>query len=283
VVVAVVASADSAVGRSAAAGPEEAGEMGFGKWIFGSIGFALSGTPLGAVLGFALGSIIDTATDRASGQNKERTAHGGPGAGQARPQQSTAGDVALSLVVLTAAVMKADGAATQRELGHARTFFNRQFGPRHATELIRLLGDTLKRTIPLREVCEQMRAHLAHAERLQLMHYLIGLAHADGSVDRAERQIIQDIAYYLGISEKDLASLHAMFGVRTTPASAYAVLEVDAKASDEEVKKAYRRMVVKHHPDKVAHLGEQFQKDAAEKFKKVQEAWERVKKERGLV
>lgn len=249
--------------------------MGYGKWIFGSIGFALSGTPIGAVLGFALGSLFDNV-------RPQGTTAGGPRPGPAQQGPATAGDVALSLVVLTAAVMKADGQATQRELGHARGFFNRQFGPQHAAELLRLLRETLQRTIPLREVCEQMRAHLAHAERLQLLHYLIGLAHADGSMDRAEKQVIQDIAFYLGISEKDLHSLHAMFGVRVTVSSAYAVLEVDAKVSDDEVKKAYRRMVVKHHPDKVAHLGEQFQKDAAEKFKKVQEAWEAVKKERGI-
>lgn len=256
--------------------------MGYGKWIFGSIGFALSGTPIGAVLGFALGSLIDSASESAQRPGNARDTRSSSGGSRPQSSQSTAGDVALSLVVLTAAVMKADGQATQRELGHARSFFNRQFGPQHAAELLRLLRDTLQRTIPLREVCEQMRAHLAHAERLQLLHYLIGLAHADGSLDRAEKQVIQDIAFYLGISEKDLASLHAMFGVRVTTSTSYAVLEVDAKASDEEVKKAYRRMVVKHHPDKVAHLGEQFQKDAAEKFKKVQEAWEVVKKERGI-
>ena len=251
--------------------------MGYGKWIFGSLGFAFTG-PLGGVIGFALGSLIDGAGDIQTRSNPRLSR---PRSTQDH-RQATAGDVALSLVVLTAAVMKADGQATQRELGHARTFFNRQFGPQHAAELLRLLRDMLQRTIPLKEVCEQMRAHLAHAERLQLLHFLIGLAHADGSMDRSEKQVIQDIAFYFGVSEKDLTSLHAMFGARVTTSSAYAVLEVDAKATDEEVKKAYRRMVVKHHPDKVAHLGEQFQKDAAEKFKKVQEAWERVKKERGM-
>ena len=256
--------------------------MGYGKWIFGSIGFALSGTPLGAVLGFALGSLFDNVSVGVQRSGSKGDQHAASSGKQQQTGQATAGDIALSLVVLTAAVMKADGQATQRELGHARTFFNRQFGPQHAAELLRLLRDTLQRTIPLREVCEQMRAHLAHAERLQLLHYLIGLAHADGSMDRVEKQVIQDIAFYLGISEKDLASMHAMFGVRVTTGASYAVLETDAKASDDEVKKAYRRMAIKHHPDKVAHLGEQFQKDAAEKFKKVQEAWERVKEERGI-
>lgn len=252
--------------------------MGYSKWIFGTLGFALSGTPIGALVGFAVGSLFDNATDRQAPSDQPPR----PGAGSRSQQHNaTAGDVALSLVVLTAAVMKADGRATQAELGHARQFFNRQFGPQHAAELIRLLRDMLQRTIPLRDVCEQMKHHLAHPERLQLLHYLVGLAHADGGIDTAERQVIQTIAYYLGISEKDLASLHAMF-VKATPNAAYEVLEVDPKASDEEVKKAYRRAAIKHHPDKVAHLGEQFQKDAAEKFKKVQEAWDRVKKERGM-
>lgn len=248
--------------------------MSYGKWIFGTLGFAVSG-PLGGVIGFAVGSLIDGASNRAP---EQRSASSGP----QRSQQATAGDVAISLVVLTAAVMKADGRASQNELGHARTFFNRQFGPQHASELLRLLRDMLQRPIPLREVCEQMRGHLSHPERLQLLHFLIGLAHADGELDRAERQLIQTIAFYLGISEKDLASLHAMFSAKATPHVAYQVLEVDPKATDEEVKKAYRRMAIKHHPDKVAHLGEQFQKDAAEKFKKVQDAWERVRKERGI-
>ena len=257
--------------------------MGYSKWIFGSIGFALSGTPLGAVLGFALGSLVDGMAQGASpGQRGEREGQRpGQGGRQHRPTQATAGDVALSLVVLTAVVMKADGNATQRELAHVRAFFNRQFGPQHAGEMLRLLRETLQRDIPLHDVCMQMRGHLTHAERLQLMHYLIGLAFADGHLDRAEAAVIDRIAGYFYISEKDLAALRAMFH-KVVPSTAYEILEVDPKATDEEVKRAYRRAAVKHHPDKVAHLGEQVQKDAAEKFKKVQEAWERVKKDRGL-
>jgi DnaJ like chaperone protein len=184
-------------------------------------------------------------------------------------------------VVLTAAVMKADGKPTQGELGHVRRFFAQQFGPQHSAELLRVLRDVLKRDIPLRDVCLQIRSHLSHPERLQVMHYLIGLAHADGMVHMAERQVLERIAADLGISGKDLASLDAMFrGPSTT--STYTVLEVDPKASDEEVKKAYRRMAMKHHPDRVAQMGEEVQKAAGEKFKKVQQAWERISAERGL-
>ncbi len=248
---------------------------GYNKWIFGSLGFALTGTPIGAVVGFALGALMDGAKGAAP---VRQPGQGGP---QYRQGPSTGSDLAISLVVLTAAVMKADGKPTHGELGHVRRFFVQQFGPQHSAELLRVLRDVLKREIPLRDVCLQIRSHLSHPERLQVMHYLIGLAHADGMIHMAERRVLERIAADMGISDKDLASLDAMFRGPST-ASAYTVLEVDPKASDEEVKKAYRRMAMKHHPDRVAHMGEEVQKAAAEKFKKVQEAWERVERERGI-
>ncbi len=246
---------------------------GYNKWIFGSLGFAMTGTPIGAVVGFALGALMD------GSQGKAALPPGGrPHASQG---PATSSDLALSLVVLTAAVMKADGRPSQSELGHVRKFFAQQFGPQHSAELLRLLRDVLKRDIPLRDVCEQIRTHLSHPERLQVMHYLIGLAHSDGRIHIMERQVLERIAANMGISQKDLGSLDAMFR-GPSPSSAYAILEVDPKASDEEVKKAYRRAAMKHHPDRVAHLGEEFQKAAAEKFKKVQQAWERIERERGI-
>lgn len=248
---------------------------GYNKWIFGSLGFALTGTPIGAAVGFALGALMDNAKGIVVAK---------PGTGyRARPTQgsATSGDLALSLVVLTAAVMKADGKPTHGELGHVRKFFVHQFGPQHSAELLRLLRDVLKRDIALRDVCAQIRGHLSHPERLQVMHYLIGLAHADGIIHIAERRMLEQIAADLGISQKDLASLDAMFRGPSAE-SAYAILEVDPKASDEELKKAYRRAAMKHHPDRVAHLGDEFQKAASEKFKKVQDAWERIARERGL-
>ena len=248
---------------------------GYNKWIFGSLGFALTGTPIGAVVGFALGALVDNAKGIVVAK---------PGRGP-RPgsfqTSATSSDLALSLVVLTAAVMKADGKATHGELGHVRRFFVQQFGPQHSAELLRLLRDVLKRDIPLREVCAQIRGHLSHPERLQVMHYLIGLAHSDGRIHVAEHRVLERIAADMGISQKDLASLDAMFRGPSAE-SAYTILEVDPKASDDEVKKAYRRAAMKHHPDRVAHLGEEFQKAASEKFKNVQDAWDRISKERGI-
>ncbi len=237
---------------------------------------------MGGLVGFALGALIDSVQGpRPEVEVEDRYERAARQHRTTDQGSTTGGDLAVSLVVLTAAVMKADGRVTRLELGHVREFFARQFGADHAAEMLRLLRDVLQRDIPLREVCEQVRQNMEHPLRLQLMHYLIGLANADGQVHRAEEELLQRIAAMLGVSEKDLGSMHAMFR-RPAASTAYRILELEPNATDDEVKKAYRRMAMKHHPDKVLHLGEEFQKAAAEKFRKVQEAYERICRERGI-
>ncbi|HOZ39356.1 MAG TPA: TerB family tellurite resistance protein [Flavobacteriales bacterium] len=245
--------------------------MSFSKWIGGGLGWAFGG-PIGGLVGFAVGAMLDQMQGHQEPEPQQRTATG---------YHTTAGDLTMSLVVLTAALMKADGRVTQRELDHVRRFFNQQFGPIQATQLLVVLRDVLKRDIDIHQVCGQIRQHMPHPVRLQLLHYLIGLANADGQMDRLELDLIRRVALELGISEKDLGSLSAMF--RTVdPGVAYTILEIPTTATDEEVKKAYRRMAMKYHPDKVAQLGEEVQKAAGEKFKKVQEAYERIQQQRGM-
>lgn len=247
--------------------------MSFSKWIGGGLGWAFGG-PIGGIVGFALGAMMDHM------QGTGPDLQPGP---QERPhtRATTGGDLAMSLVVLTAAMMKADGRVTQRELDHVRRFFSQQFGAQQAGQLLILLRDALKRDISVHDVVAQIRHNMPHPVRLQLVHYLIGLANSDGQVHRSEFELIRRIASGLGISDKDLGSLSAMF--RTAdPSAAYDVLEITRAATDDDVKKAYRRMAMKYHPDKVAQLGEEVQKAANEKFKKVQEAYEAVQKERGM-
>ena len=245
--------------------------MSFNKWIGGGLGWAFGG-PIGGILGFAVGAMLDHVRGPQEGTSEY---------GEATGHVTTGGDLAMSLVVLSAALMKADGRVTQSELQHVRRFFARQFGTARAGELLVMLREVLKRDIPVHDVCLQVRHNMPHPVRLQLMHYLIGLAHADGRVERSEFDLLRRMARDMGVSEKDLGSLSAMFRMED-PASAYAVLEVDPGASDEEVKKAYRRMAMKYHPDKVAQLGEEVQKAAGEKFKRVQQAYENIQKQRGI-
>jgi DnaJ like chaperone protein len=246
--------------------------MGYNKWILAGLGLAFYGF-IGALVGYIIGTILDNVIYANSSS--------GPDTAQPRPSPNAGGDLTMTLVLLSAAMMKADGKVTHRELDHVRRFFMAQFGPVMAGELLILLRDVLKRDIDSQEVCQRVRETMPYPVRLQLLHYLIALAYADGSVDRAEFNLLKRMAHDMGITDQDLGSLSAMF--RTgDPNAAYEVLEIPPTATDDEVKKAYRRMAMKYHPDKVAQLGEEVQKAATEKFKKVQEAYETIQKKRGM-
>ena len=145
---------------------------------------------------------------------------------------------------------------------------------------MKILQEILKKEIPVRDVCQQIRNNMEHPMRLQLLHYLFGLSKADGHVHATEVEVIRNIANYMGISQVDFKSIEAMFYKDIN--SAYTVLEISSNANDDDVKKAYRKMALKYHPDKVSSLGVEFQKGATEKFQKVQDAYDQIKKERGI-
>jgi DnaJ like chaperone protein len=190
------------------------------------------------------------------------------------------GDFAASLVVLAAAVMKADGKVLKGELDFVKDFFKRQFGERLAVDNMLLLRELLKQDINVKDVSQQIRTFMDHASRLQLLHFLFGISNADGYVHTSEVDTIRKISDYLGIRTADFESIKAMFYKDVS--SAYRILETNPDANEEELKKAYRKMATKYHPDKVSHLGEEFQKAANEKFQQVNAAWEQIKKERGM-
>lgn len=247
------------------------GKLKFGKWIGGGLGAALGG-PLGAVLGFALGAALDEA---------DVTVQQSQGIPYSAGRSSTAGgDFAASLLVLSAAVMKSDGRTLKSELDFVKKFFVAQFGERIASEQILLLKEILKQDIPLYDVCLQIKHFMPHAQRLQIVHYLFGISQADGHVHETELDVIHTISNYLGVNMNDFNSLKAMY-FRDSQ-SDYKILEIESSASVEEIKKAYRKMAVKFHPDKVLDLGEEVQKAAKEKFQKVQEAYDNIKKQKGF-
>ena len=236
----------------------------FSKWIAGGLGWAFFG-PIGGLLGFAIGSMMDNqAQQTIPGQQK----------------QTTTGAYAMSLLVLVAAVMRADGKVVRAELDYVKQYFVKAFGHNAASEGIRMLGDLLKQEIPVKDVSLQIKQNMDYASRLQLLHFLFGISGADGMVHPDEIKVIEQIAYYLGLSQNDINSIRYMFVPKTD--SAYKILGVDRDASVEDLKKAYRKMANKCHPDKVSHLGEDFRIAAKEKFQKVNEAYIQIKKERKI-
>ncbi|NQU54930.1 MAG: TerB family tellurite resistance protein [Bacteroidetes bacterium] len=240
----------------------------FGKWIGGGLGWAFGG-PIGAIIGFTVGSMFDGG----KGQTQTNGTTGYSG-------RTTTGGYVMSLLVLVAAVMKADGKVLKSELDYVKKFMVHNFGEASAVEAIKLLKDILNQTIPVDEVCHQIRQNMNSSARLQLVHFMFGIAQADGHVDKSELKLIAHICQQMGISNSDFESIQAMFVPNTE--SDYKILEIERSATDDELKKAYRRMAMKFHPDKVSHLGEDFQNAAKEKFQKVNQAYESIKKERKI-
>jgi len=237
----------------------------FGKWLGGGLGWAFGG-PIGAIIGFAIGSVLD--------DTKIVTNTAG------LLPQTEQGDFTSSLLVLCAAVMRADGNVLKVEIDYVKEFFVRHFGVEHTRQQMLVLREILKQPIPLQEVCLQIKQYMDYNSRVQLLHILFGIAASDGNVESRELETISTIGSLLGISAGDFNSIKAMF-IKNTD-SDYQILEITNSVSDDEIKKAYRKMAIKFHPDKVAHLGEDYRKDAEEKFKKVQEAYENIKKQRGI-
>ncbi len=239
---------------------------GWGKWLWGGLGWAVGG-PVGAIIGFALGTMTEGANTQVY------TAQNNSG--------NTPGDFGSALLVLCAALMKADNKLLKSELDYVKNFFTRQFGEESTKQRMLLFREILKQDIPLQPVCLQIRQNIDYSSRLELMHLLFGLANADGHVNEDELNILLTIGNYLNIQTADFNSMQAMF-VKDKKA-AYQILEIDSAVSDDDIKKAYRKMAMKYHPDKVHHLGPEFQKDAQDKFRKINEAYETIKKERGIV
>ncbi len=246
----------------------------FLKWIGGGIGWAAGG-PIGAILGFAFGSMID-------GMQSGEYAYDGPVTGMmGGPRAPTQpGDFTASLLVLSAAVMKSDSKVLKSELDYVKQFLILQFGVHEAERQLLMLREILKQEYDLTTVSSQIRRYMEYAGRLQLLHFLFGIALADQEANPREIETIETISRGLGISSADFGSVKAMF-VKDT-ASAYKILEITPDASDEELKKAYRRMALKYHPDRVSQMGEDVEKAAKLKFQELQAAYEQIKKQRGL-
>ncbi|MBN2743814.1 MAG: TerB family tellurite resistance protein [Marinilabiliaceae bacterium] len=242
--------------------------MGFlGSLIGATLGWWMGG-PLGIIIRLIIGHVAQESSTASVLTDRDD-----------QSRQSVGGFVA-SLLVLMGAVMKADGKVVHSELEFVKRYLVRTLGADKAQEALLMLRDILKQEIPVRDICLQVRINLDYASRLQLLHLLVGLGMADGVLSRDELMLIRQIAFDLGISEADLGSLENMY-VDDVQA-AYKVLEIAENASDDDVKKAYRAMAVRFHPDKVEHLGEDFKKSANEKFQRVNEAFEKIKKARGL-
>ncbi len=255
--------------------------MKLGGFIGAIIGYFSTKNYIGAIIGYFIGSAFS-----GSGSNRSN---------QTNPNF----EVGKYLMMLSSVVMKADGITKKSELNFVKQFFVRQFGETKAQEYVRQLKHYLDKNISVEKVSTIIKQNVNNSSRIQLLHYLIGIAVADGEISQSEMQILKRITRSFGLSEQVFRSLLAMYNYQSDNGSyhrqthstsnqtislkgAYDILEISEHASEAEIKKAYRKLVVKYHPDKVAQLGEEFQKGAKEKFQKVQDSYERIKTSRNI-
>ncbi|WP_159946445.1 TerB family tellurite resistance protein [Polaribacter septentrionalilitoris] len=249
----------------------------FTKWLGAGLGFSFGG-PIGAAIGFAIGSFVDGFSDDDLKEEQEEYQRSVKGAERNRNTQS--GDFEMSLLVLASIVIKSDGKVDQRELDYVRAQFVSMYGKQRANNAFKLFNGIIKKKVSARQVCIQIRQNMSHASRLQLVHFLFGIAKADEFVTEIEVEEIRKISSYLYINQRDFESIKAMFFDASD--NAYKILEIEKSASNSELKSAYRKMVKKYHPDKLRDLGEEHLKGAKDKFQSIQNAYEKIKNERGL-
>ena len=238
------------------------------KWIAAFLGYSFFRFP-GALLGFIIGGVV------------ERFFSSSRSWSEVGSQRPTTAAFQLNLLALAATVIKADGSVKQQELQFVRNFFITNYGSQMASTIFEKFNEEVKKerqNIP--ELTQIFNQRAPYETRLQILHFLFGVANADGSISQTELSKVEQIAAALGIRPSDMESIKAMF-VKATD-SAYKILEISSSASDDEVKKAYRTMAKKYHPDKLQSIDPALIKGAQEKFLKVQEAYEAIQKERGL-
>ena len=238
------------------------------KWLGAGLGFAMWG-PIGALLGFFVGSVIDSTASL-----EVRTT---PNPSYDRTGRA---DFLYSLVILATAIMKADGKITRSELDYARRFFRENFGPSGENEALRIIKDIKDKTIPVEQIALQIRYNMDMPSRLQLLYFLFGVAKVDGQVCQLEIELLDRIADLLGVDSTSYNSIKAMYYDDLD--SAYKVLGVPNSATDEQVKKTYRKMARENHPDKVGYMGEDIRKAAEKKFMAINGAYAKIKKQRNM-
>jgi len=252
----------------------------FTKILFTGLGWTVGG-PIGGLLGYFIGRAISSDSDSQS-DNQSGNHHG--------PYRNTGtqNDINAALMVLIAAVMKADGQVKKSELSYVKRFLLQNYGEEGGKQMLKVLQQLVERDIPIDQVCLQIKVNTDYNTRYHMVDFLFGISGSDGEFHQTELNMLRLIAQYLGISQSDYISIHerhvgygksSYSSTRNTTYSRdpYKVLGITKKATDDEVKKAYRRMAMKYHPDRVAGMSEEMQRNAAEQMKEINEAYEQIK------
>lgn len=248
--------------------------MGFSKWILGGLGFVLGG-PIGAVVGVLIASAFEGTSNTIQDITDNNSTRG-------TTRKASQGDIKVSVIVLIACVIKSDGKVLKSEVNFIKPFLLRTFGEEGAKQALHLLKELLQKDLDHVAIAQQIGYNLNYSTRLELISLLLQIAKADGEFHSNELYVIEQIARSMMVQDADYQSILSLYQREKDQNWAYKALEIEPNATDEQVKKAYRRMAMKYHPDKVANAGEEIRQQATDKFRGINEAYEYIKKQRGL-
>ena len=227
------------------------------KLLFALIGYTFFRLP-GAFMGFFIGSFLSPKVQKISSKDFE-----------------------INLLALASLVIKADGKVTQNELDFVRRYFISAYGKNRANEVFKIFNQNVKnKGISASKISRLFNLALNYESRLQVIHFLFGIAKADGNISELEIKKLLEFSNLFKLSYADFLSIKAMFIQETD--NAYKILELDKTATNDQIKKSYRELAKKHHPDKVQHLGDVYVKAAQDKFQQIQKAYQNIKNERGF-
>lgn len=265
--------------------------FGLGTIIGAVIGYFITkGSIAGLLIGGFIGSMFEGFNS--SDDQKRRV-------NNRRSSSTSQFDFGRYLMMLSSLVIKADGRTMKSELNYVKQFFIKQFGEHQAKEHVKNLKKYLETNISLEKVAWEIEKSLNGSSKIHMLHYLIGIANADGQISEQELYVIRRIAHAINIPARTLDSILAMFYYQSGNqyqnfngnqqqasqyqiSNSYKILGIAETATADEIKKAYRKLAIKYHPDKVSQLGPEYQKGAKEKFQKVQEAYELIKTHKGI-
>ena len=251
--------------------------MGLGKWIGGITGFITFG-PLGALAGYLIGSLFEQQATKESSQ--------------AAPHDQQRNSFLFSMLVMASYIIRADKKVMHSEMEFVRQFLRHNFGEeavKEGQEILLKLFDEAKRLdqaspTAYRDMIfdcgKQIGNNLNYGQRLQLLNFLVLIAQSDGNVCQDEINALREIASAINLSPSEIDSLLHLTGDSLD--DAYKVLEIEPTATDDEVRKAFRKLALKHHPDRVATLGEDIRRASEEKFRQINNAKEKIYKARGM-
>jgi DnaJ like chaperone protein len=231
------------------------------KWLGAGLGWVVTGNPLGSLLGYFAAGMLNSEPPY-----------------KTKKDEKGVSEFEAGLMVLASHLIKIDGNVTSEEIAFTQHFLNVHFDEKYSRQRAQMFSQCLVKEYDLNVVCDQLRTYTKHDTRVQVVRFLFELATSDGEISEREHFFIFKIAGYLNINDVDFRKLKSEHFVRTV--SVYEVLGVTRKNTFAEIRNAYRKLVLKYHPDRNVQLSEEEKKKLSLKLQEIKTAYELIKSER---